>query len=63
VDAATGRAWAAVGMGVSSRLLADRVKGNPNFFVSPATTAQRKFLRHTGRHSTTGARLRSRSQK
>lgn len=48
VDVATGKAWAAVGMGASSRTLAERAKGNPNFFVSLAATAHGKFLPQTG---------------
>ena len=48
VDVATGKAWAAVGMGASSRTLAERAKGNPNFFVSLAATAQGRFLPQTG---------------
>lgn len=48
VDIATGKAWAAVGMGVSSRTLGERAKGNPNFFVSLAATAHGKFLPQTG---------------
>jgi uncharacterized protein GlcG (DUF336 family) len=47
-DVATGKAWAAVGMGVSSRALSERAKSNPNFFVSLATTAHGKFLPQTG---------------
>jgi len=35
-------------MGVSSRTLAERAKGNPNFFVSLAATAEGKFLPQTG---------------
>ena len=48
VDVATGKAWAAVGMGASSRVLAERAKGNPNFFVSLAASAQGRFLPQTG---------------
>lgn len=48
VDVATGKAWAAVGMGASSRVLADRAKGNPNFFVALAATAEGRFLPQTG---------------
>ena len=35
-DVAIGKAWAAVGMGASSRALAGRAKDNPNFFVTLA---------------------------
>ena len=48
VDVATGKAWAAVGMGASSRTLAERAKDNPNFFVALAATAKGRFLPQTG---------------
>ncbi|MEP7058605.1 MAG: heme-binding protein [Caldimonas sp.] len=48
VDVATGKAFAAVGMGAASRVLAERAKGNPNFFVALAATAHGKFLPQTG---------------
>lgn len=48
VDVATGKAWAAVGMGASSRVLAQRAKDNPNFFVTLASTANGRFLPQTG---------------
>ena len=47
-EIARGKAWGAVGMGVSSRALSDRAKGNPNFFVALAATADGKFLPQTG---------------
>jgi uncharacterized protein GlcG (DUF336 family) len=47
-DIARAKAWGAVGMGVSSRTLGERAKGNPNFFVSLAATADGKFLPQTG---------------
>jgi len=47
-DIAQGKAWGAVGMGVSSRTLFERAKDNPNFFVSLAATADGKFLPQTG---------------
>lgn len=47
-DIARGKAWGAVGMGSSSRALAERAKGNPNFFVALAATAEGKFLPQTG---------------
>lgn len=47
-DIAQAKAWGAVGMGVSSRLLGQRAKDNPNFFVSLAATAGGKFLPQTG---------------
>ena len=48
IDVATGKAWAAVGMGAASRTLGQRAKDNPNFFVSLAATAQGRFLPQTG---------------
>ncbi len=48
IDIATGKAWAAVGMGAASRILGERAKDNPNFFVSLAATAKGKFLPQTG---------------
>ena len=47
-DVALGKAWAAVAMGASSRALSNRAKGNPNFFVTLAATAQGKFLPQPG---------------
>ena len=47
-DIARGKAWGAVGMGVSSRALSQRAKDNPNFFLSLAATSQGKFLPQTG---------------
>ncbi|SEK15884.1 Uncharacterized conserved protein GlcG, DUF336 family [Variovorax sp. OK605] len=47
-DVARAKAWGAVGMGVSSRALAERAKDNPNFFVSLAATADGRFLPQTG---------------
>lgn len=48
IDVATGKAWAAAAMGASSRVLAERAAGNPNFFVSLASTAHGRFLPQTG---------------
>lgn len=48
LEISTGKAWGAVGMGVSSRVLFERAKTNPNFFVSLASAAQGKFLPQTG---------------
>jgi uncharacterized protein GlcG (DUF336 family) len=48
IDVATGKAWAAVGMGVASRVLAQRAADNPNFFVSLASTANGRFLPQPG---------------
>lgn len=47
-EVAQAKAWGAVGMGVSSRVLFERAKGNPNFFVSLASTASGRFLPQTG---------------
>jgi uncharacterized protein GlcG (DUF336 family) len=47
-EIAQGKAWGAVGMGVSSRVLAQRATGLPNFFVSLAATAHGKFLPQPG---------------
>lgn len=47
-EVAQGKAWGAVGMGASSRALAQRAKDNPNFFVALAATASGKFLPQTG---------------
>jgi uncharacterized protein GlcG (DUF336 family) len=48
IDVATGKAWAAVGMGAASRVLAQRAADNPNFFVSLAATANGRFLPQPG---------------
>jgi uncharacterized protein GlcG (DUF336 family) len=48
IDVATGKAWAAVAMGASSRVLSERAATNPNFFVSLASTAHGRFLPQTG---------------
>jgi len=48
VDIATGKAWAAVAMGASSRELANRAKDNPVFFTTLASTAHGRFLPQTG---------------
>lgn len=47
-EVAQAKAWGAVGMGISSRVLGQRAKDNPNFFVSLAATAGGKFLPQTG---------------
>jgi uncharacterized protein GlcG (DUF336 family) len=47
-DVAVGKAWGAVGMGASSRALAQRAKDNPNFFTALAATAGGKLLPQTG---------------
>ena len=48
VDIATGKAWAAVGMGVSSRALFERTQTHPVFLTSLSATAGGKFLAQTG---------------
>jgi uncharacterized protein GlcG (DUF336 family) len=48
IDIATGKAWAAVAMGVSSRELAKRAADNPNFFTALASTGQGKFIPQAG---------------
>src|SRR6202142_1484483 len=48
VDIATGKAWAAIGMGASSRALLERARDNPLFYGSLPATAQGKFLAQTG---------------
>ena len=47
-DVARAKAWGAVGMGASSRVLAARAKDNPNFFVSLSATSEGKFLPQPG---------------
>jgi uncharacterized protein GlcG (DUF336 family) len=47
-DIARAKAWGAVGMGVSSRVLGQRAKDNPNFFVSLSATSDGKFLPQPG---------------
>ncbi|GAA2093777.1 heme-binding protein [Microlunatus panaciterrae] len=47
-DVALGKAWAAVAMGTSSRVLAARAEDNPNFFVSLAATGRGRFLPQPG---------------
>jgi len=47
-DIAQGKAWGAVGMGVSSRSLALRAKDVPQFFAALASTAHGKFLPQPG---------------
>ena len=47
-DVARGKAWGAIGMGASSRVLGERAKDNPNFFVSLAAASGGKFLPQTG---------------
>jgi uncharacterized protein GlcG (DUF336 family) len=48
IDIATGKAWAAVQMGASSRVLWQRASENPVFFSALAATGQGKFIPQTG---------------
>ncbi len=48
VDIATGKAWASVAMGASSRVLTQRAKDLPAFFGALATTGDGKFIPQTG---------------
>jgi uncharacterized protein GlcG (DUF336 family) len=48
LDIATGKASAAVGMGVNSRALAVRSKDVPVFFSAVASVAQQAFIPQTG---------------
>jgi uncharacterized protein GlcG (DUF336 family) len=48
MDVATGKAWAAVSMGASSRTLNERARENPTFFGALPATAQGKFLAQPG---------------
>lgn len=48
IDVATGKACAAVGMGVSSRVLTQRAKDLPAFFISLASVSSQKFVPQTG---------------
>ena len=48
IDIAAGKAWAAVGMGVASRVLTQRAKDLPAFFNAIAATAQGRFIPQTG---------------
>lgn len=48
IDIATGKACAAAGMGVSSRVLTQRAKDLPAFMISLASASSQKFLPQTG---------------
>src|SRR3990167_2913223 len=47
-DIATGKAWASVSMGVSSRALLQKAQAMPAFFDALAVTGQGKFIPQTG---------------
>ena len=44
VDIARGKAWGALGMGISSRLLRDRLSARPTFVTSLAAVADGRFV-------------------
>jgi uncharacterized protein GlcG (DUF336 family) len=48
IEIATGKAWAAAGMGASSRTLGERARENPTFYGALPATAQGRFLAQTG---------------
>jgi uncharacterized protein GlcG (DUF336 family) len=48
IDIATGKAWGAVAMGVTSRALFERAKTNPVFYTSLTSTANGRLLAQTG---------------
>ena len=48
IDIASGKACAAVGMGVSSRVLTQRAKDLPAFMTALASVSSQKFLPQTG---------------
>ncbi|HSW25745.1 MAG TPA: heme-binding protein [Burkholderiaceae bacterium] len=48
VDIASGKAWAAIGMGAASRVLTQRAKDLPAFFNAIAASTQGKFIPQTG---------------
>ena len=48
LEIALGKAAAAVGMGVNSRVLTQRAKDLPAFFGAVASVAQQKFIPQTG---------------
>jgi uncharacterized protein GlcG (DUF336 family) len=47
-DIAIGKAWAAAGMGVSSRVLHARAQDNPVFFNALSASSQERFIPQTG---------------
>jgi uncharacterized protein GlcG (DUF336 family) len=48
IDIATGKACAAVGMGVASRVLTQRAKDLPAFYIALASVSSQKFVPQTG---------------
>ena len=53
-----GKAWAAVAMGASSRALANRAKGNPNFLSRSRQPRRENSCRRQGRRSSRTATVR-----
>lgn len=47
-DIASGKAWAAVAMGLSSRVLTQRAADNPSFYAALATAGHGRFIPQTG---------------
>ena len=43
-DIARGKAWGALGMGISSRMIRDRLSARPNFVTSQAAVANGRFV-------------------
>ena len=48
IDIATGKAWASISMGASSRALLQKAQAMPAFFDALAVTGQGKFIPQTG---------------
>lgn len=48
IDIATGKAWASVSMGASSRVLLQKAQARPAFFDALAVAGQGKFIPQTG---------------
>ena len=48
IDIACAKAWAAVAMGLPSRVLVQRAADNPNFYAALAAAGQGKFIPQTG---------------
>jgi uncharacterized protein GlcG (DUF336 family) len=48
IDIASGKAWAAISMGASSRTLGERARENPAFYGAMPAMSHGKFLAHTG---------------
>jgi uncharacterized protein GlcG (DUF336 family) len=55
VDIAQGKAWAAAGMGVASRVLHQRAQDNPVFFHALSASSQGKFIPQAGAVAIHGA--------